>query len=302
MREFLLDLKSVLGFGALKRVVRKAWADDCPGLAAQLAYFVLLSLFPFLMSLVALTSLAVSNPGTIIETLAQMMRGFLPEDAIGLLTDYVDRTLRERSRVALLFAVLLTLGSGSAASQALIRAANRAYEVRETRPFWKIWTMSVLMILGFMLLVVALALAAFSPEIGGYVLRLRGLPVIFASLWGVLRWALAFLAVTLALAVLYYLAPNAELPFRWITPGGFVATVLMLVFSLGLRFYVAYIARYDEVYGQLGAVVVLMLWLYVTGLTVLVGTEMNAVLARMAEERKGIELVESEGGAGTTRS
>lgn len=300
MREFLLDLKSVLGFGALKRVARKAWSDDCPGLAAQLAYFVLLSLFPFLMSLVALAGLAVSNPETIIETLAQMMRGFLPEDAIGLLTDYVDRTLRERSRVALLFAVLLTLGSGSAASQALIRAANRAYEVRETRPFWKIWTLSVLMILGFMLLVVALALAAFSPEIGAYALGLLGLSVILASLWGILRWALAFLAVTLALAVLYYLAPNAELPFRWITPGGFVATVLMLVSGGALNLYVSELGRYDEVYGQLGAVVVLMLWLYVTGLTVLVGTEINAVLARIAEERKGIELVESEAEADAT--
>lgn len=255
---------------------------------------------PFIMSLVALAGLAVSNPETIIETLAQMMRGFLPEDAIGPLTDYVDRTLRKRSRVALLFAVLLTLGSGSAASQALIRAANRAYEVRETRPFWKIWTLSVLMILGFMLLVVALALAAFSPEIGAYALGLLGLSVILASLWGILRWALAFLAVTLALAVLYYLAPNAALPFRWITPGGFVATVLMLVSGGALNLYVSKLGRYDEVYGQLGAVVVLMLWLYVTGLTVLVGTEINAVLARIAEERKGIELVESEAEADAT--
>jgi membrane protein len=150
------------------------------------------------------------------------------------------------------------------------------------------------MISGFALLVGALALVAFSPEIGGHVQRLTGLPDIFLTLWGVLRWALAFLAVTLALAVLYYLAPNADLPFKWITPGGFVATILILVSGVALRLYVANIGRYDEVYGQLGAVIVLMLWLYVTGLTVLIALEMNAVLARMAEEQKGVDLVQPE--------
>jgi membrane protein len=222
------------------------------------------------------------------------MGGFLPEDAVGLLTDYIDRTLRGRSSGALLFAILLTLGSGSAASQAVIKAANRAYGVRETRPFRRIWTISMLMISGFALLVVALTLVAFSPEIGGHVQRLTGLPDIFLTLWGALRWALAFLAVTLALAVLYYLAPNADLPFKWITPGGFVATMLILVSGVALRLYVANIGQYDEVYGQLGAVIVLMLWLYVTGLTVLVALEMNAVLARMAEEHKGVDLVQQE--------
>src|SRR3712207_9340078 len=124
------------------------------------------------MFMVSVAGLAVNNPASVLETLTQRMGGFLPEDAVGLLTDYIDRTLRGRSPGALLFAVLLTLGSGSAASQAVIKAANRAYEVPETRPFRRIWTISILMISGFALLVVALALAAFSPEIGGRVQRL----------------------------------------------------------------------------------------------------------------------------------
>jgi membrane protein len=291
--EFFSDLKSVLGLGTLKAVGRKAWEDDCLGLSGQLAYFVLLSLFPFLMSLVALASLVTNDPESVLETLTARMGGFLPEDAVGLLTDYVDRTLRSRSSGALFFAVLLVLGSGSAASQAVIKAANRAYEVRETRPIWRIWTLSGSMISGFMLLVAALGLAAFGPEVGGNVQRLVGLPGVFLTLWGAVCWGLAFLAVTLALAVLYYLAPNADLPFKWITPGGFAATVLMLASGVALNLYVTNLGRYDQVYGQLGAVVVLMLWLYVTGLTVLIGTEMNAVLARRAEERKGVELVQA---------
>jgi membrane protein len=294
LREFLADLRSVLGVGALRRVGRRAWEDDCPGLAAQLAYFVLLFLFPFLMLLVAVAGLAVDDPESVLETLTERMVGFVPEDAVGLLVEYVDRTLRSRTAGVLFFAVLLALGSGSAASQAIVKAANRAYEVRETRSFFKMWGITALMFVGLMLLVGALALAAFGPEIGGYVRWLVGLPGVFLAVWGAVHWVLAFLVVTLALAVLYYLAPNADLPFRWITPGGFAATLLMLAASVALNLYVSNVGRYDQVYGQLGAVVVLMLWLYVTGLTVLIGIEMNAVLARMAEERKGVELVRAE--------
>jgi membrane protein len=123
---------------------------------------------------------------------------------------------------------------------------------------------------------------------------MTGLPGVFLTFWDALSWAVAFLTVTVALAVLYYLAPNADVPFKWITPGGFAATALMLAASVALNLYVSNIGRYDQVYGQLGAVVVLMLWLYVTGLTVLIGVEMNAVLARMAEEKKGVELVQIE--------
>src|SRR5215203_5814300 len=205
---FYSDLRSLLGPGALRRVGRKVLDDDCLGLAGQLAYFVLLSLFPFLMSLVAIGGLAINDPESVLETLAERMRGFLPADAAELLVDYADRTLRGRPPAALFFAVLLTLGSGSAASQAVIKAANRAYEVRETRPFRKVWGLSVLMILGFALLVAALTLVTFSPEIASYVQGLTGLPDAFLAPWGVLRLVLAFLAVTLALALLYYLAPN----------------------------------------------------------------------------------------------
>jgi membrane protein len=294
MREFLADLRSVLGLNALSRAGRRAWEDDCPGLAAQLAYFVLLFLFPFLMLLVAAAGLAVSHPESILETLAKRVGGILPADAVVLLGDYVDRTLRSRTSGVLLFAILLALGSGSAAAQAIVKASNRAYGVEETRPYFKVWGISILMGLGVTLLVGALAFATFGPEIGGYVRRLTGLPGAFLPFWGAFSWALAFLVVTLALAILYYLAPNADLPFKWITPGGFVATVLTLASSVALNLYVANVGRYDQVYGQLGAVVVLMLWLYLMGLTVLIGAEMNAVLARLAEEKKGVELIREE--------
>jgi membrane protein len=294
LREFLADLRSILGPGVLKRVGRKVWEDDCPGLAGQLAYFLLLSLFPFLMFLVSLAGLVMDDPESALGTLTERLGGVLPEDAVRLLADYIDRTLRGAGPGVLLFGILATLWSGWAACDAIIKATNRAYGLRETRPFWKLWGISVLMIFGWVLVVTSLTLTAFGPELGDYVRRLTGLPEVFLGLWGVLRWALAFLAVTLAHAVLYYVAPNARVHFKWITPGGFAATVLILVSSVALSLYVTNIARYDRIYGQAGAIVVLMLWLYVTGLMVLVGAEMNAVLTRVAEEKKGVQLVRPE--------
>jgi membrane protein len=305
LREFFSDLRSVLGPGVLRRVGRKVLDDDCPGLAGQLAYFTLFSLFPFLLSLVALAGLVIDDPATLLKTLTERMQGFLPGDALGLLEGYIDLTLRNADPSVLVFGILATFWSGWAAADAIVKAVNRAYELQETRPWWKLWSISVLMVLGFVLVVVSLTLVVFGPEVGDYFQSLIGLPEAFLALWDVLCWAGAFLAVSLAHALLYYVAPNAEVPFKWITPGGFAATVLILVSSVGLNVWVANLGRYDQVYGQVGAIMVLMLWLYVTGLMVLVGAEVNAVLARMAEERKDIEIVQPQGSgeqSGTQRN
>lgn len=295
MSKFLADVKNILGLSALKRLVRKMLDDDCAGLAGQLAYFTLLSLFPLLMSLVAVAGLVMDDPESALRTLTESMQGVLPQEGMDLLVDYIERTLRNATSGVLLFGVLATLWSGSTASYALINAANRAYELRETRPLWKVWGVSLLIVLWLALLIGALALVIFSAETGGYLQRLTGLPDFFVTLWGILRWVVAFVAVTIVHALLYYVAPSADVPFKWITPGGLAATVLILVSSVALSFYVANFGRYDQLYGPIGAVIVLMLWLYVGSFMVLLGVEMNAVLARMTEEREQTEIIQSDG-------
>jgi membrane protein len=244
----------------------------------------------------------IDDPATLLKTLTERMQGFLPGDAVGLLEGYIDLTLRNADPSVLVFAVLATFWSGWAAADAIVKAVNRAYELQETRPWWKLWGISVLMVLGFVLVVMSLALVVFGPEVGDYFQSLIGLPETFLALWDVLRWVGAFLAVSLAHALLYYVAPNAEVPFKWITPGGFAATVLILLSSVGLNLWVANLGRYDQVYGQVGAIMVLMLWLYVTGLMVLIGAEINAVLVRTAEERKDTKIVRPGSSANQSRS
>ena len=142
------------------------------------------------------------------------------------------------------------------------------------------------------MLISVLTLAVFN--VGTHVLPIAGLPDTDTGLGKLLNWAMVFVSVTLALDLLYYLAPDAKLPFKWITPGGLIATVLMFASDGAFSYYVANLGNYGQIYGQLGTVIVFMVWLYVTGLMVLLGLEINAVLARAAEERKGIELVQTE--------
>lgn len=294
MSEFFSDLRAIVGRRALKGVIRKVLEDDCPGLAGQLSYFILFSLFPFLMSVVALAGLVIDDPEAVVKTLTTRMAIFLPADVVGLLEDYIDRTLREATAIVVVVGILVALWSGSRASKALIKATNTAYGVQEGRSARRLAGIYFFMILGLALLITAMSLVVFSPRTGGFLQSLIGFPDVLLAVWNVGRWGVGFLALTLALDVLYYVAPDAELPFRWITPGGFAATVLMLLSSVALSLYVANLGRYDQLYGQVGTVVVLMLWLYIVTFMVLIGIEINAVLARIAEEWDDAEIFRSD--------
>jgi membrane protein len=292
MAGFFSDLKSILSLKILGEVVLGARRNDLLGLAGQLAYFFLLFFFPFLIFLVSLTGLVLGNPEAGLKSLFEALTGLVPANAQTLVVDYVDRTLRSASTGALVFGILGALWLGQAASISITKAANRSYSLEESRPFWRLRGACLVITLGFTLLIAVLTLAVFN--VGTHILPLAGLPDTETGLGKLLSWAMVFVAVTLALDLLYYLAPDAKLPFKWITPGGFIATVLMFASDGAFSYYVANLGNYGQIYGQLGTVIVFMVWLYVTGLMVLLGLEVNAVLTRAAEERKGIELVQTE--------
>ena len=293
MAQFLTDLKLILGLTALRRVVRRLLENNGLALAGQLAYLFILFLFPFLIFLLTLVGIVVNDPETILKDLARRMEGFWPQETIELIRAYLDRTAKSTSLATFISSILFTLGVGSAAAEAISNAANRFYGVQETRPFWKVRGVAILLIFGFTLMIVALTFMVLSPQTGAYLHKALALPQTFLNFWMLLGWLLTFLAVTLALDVLYYLAPNADIPFRWVTPGGFMAAILLLVANQIMRLLIADVFHYDQLYGQLGAGIVLLTWLYVIGLVVLIGIQMNAVLAQMAEEHEDIEIDES---------
>jgi membrane protein len=273
------------------RVVRQLLAHDALALAGQLAYFSLLFLFPFLIFIVSLVGLVVDDPESILEAVVASTKGFLPQAAIEMLSNYLDHTLRSTSSFTFLVSCLLTLVMGAASTEAIIRAANRAYGVPETRPFWERWFIDVLLVFGFTLLVATMAFVVLSPQTEAFLRSVTEIPSVVLRSWGVLSWTVVLFNLTLAFDILYYLAPNAHLPFRWITPGGLMTTVLLLISCKIFVFWASNIFRSDQLFGQLGIGIVLLIWLFVIGLVVLVGIEINAQLARMAE-RKDTEITE----------
>jgi membrane protein len=291
--QFFTDLKRILGFTALRRVTRQLLGNNGLALAGQLAYMFILFLFPFIIFLLTLARLVVNDPEAILQDIARRMETFWPQETVELIRGYLDRTAKSTSLATFISSVLFTIGVGSAAAEAISNAANRFYGVQETRPFWKVRGVAILLIFGFTLMVAALVFMILSPQTGAYLQRAMGLSTVFLSLWTLVGWLITFLAVTLALDVLYYLAPNADIPFRWVTPGGFTAAFLLLVANEIMRFFVADVFHYDQLYGQLGAGIVLLTWLYVIALVMLIGIQMNAVLVQMAGEHENIDIGES---------
>ena len=291
--KFFTDLRRILGPTALRRIMRQLPENNGMALAGQLAYLFILFLFPFLIFLLTLVGIAVNNPEAALKDVASRMEGFWPQETTDLIRGYLDRTAKSISLATFISSVLFTLGVGSATTEAIGNAANRFYGVQETRPFWKVRGVAILLIFGFTVMIAALAFMVLSPQTGAYLQRAMGLPAVFLNLWTLSGWLMTFLAVTLALDVLYYLAPNVDIPFKWVTPGGFTAAILLLVANQVMKYFVADVFHYDQFYGQLGAGIVLLTWLYVIALVVLIGIQMNAVLAQMAEEHGDIEIGES---------
>ena len=276
---------------ALVRVVRQLLAHDALALAGELAYFFVLFLFPFLIFMVSLVGLVVDNPESILETVVASTKGFLPQPAIEILNNYLDHTLQSTSSFTFLISCVLTLVMGAASTESIISAANRAYEVPETRPIWERLFIDILLIFGFTLLVATMAFLVLSPQTAAFLQGVTGLPNVFLRSWEVLSWIVVFLNLTLAFDILYYLAPNADLPFRWITPGGLMTTILLPISSKIFIFWASNIFHSNQLFGQLAIGIVLLIWLYVVGFVVLAGIEINAQLARMAEH-KDTEITE----------
>jgi membrane protein len=270
---------------SLVRVVRQLMAHDALALAGQLAYFFVLFLFPFLIFMVSLVGLVVDNPESILEAVVASTKGFLPQPAIEILNNYLDHTLRSTSSFTFFISCVLTLIMGAASTESIISAANRAYEVPETRPVWERWFIDFLLIFGFTLLVATMAFLVLSPQTETFLQSVTQLPNVFLRSWGILSWLVVFLNLTLAFDILYYLAPNAKLPFRWITPGGLMTTILLPISSKIFVFWASNIFRSNQLFGQLAIGIVLLIWLYVVGFVVLAGIEINAQLARMAEHK-----------------
>jgi membrane protein len=275
-----------------RRTVRDTLEDGCPGLAAQLAFYFLLSLFPALLFLVSLLSYLPVH-GALLETIAQLDT-VMPAEVLRLVRSEIERVLEGNNGGLLTLGVAGALWSSSAAFNAIISALNTAYDVREWRPWWKRRLIAIgLTVALAVFVVVAFGLIVGGADLAGWIAEQANAGDAFATTWAILHWPVAFALIVLAVDLVYYFAPNVESDWVWVTPGSLLATTLWLIASYGFRLYAQNFSTYDAVYGAIGSVIVLMLWFYISGLTLLVGAELNAEIDKAlplpeeARERDG---------------
>ena len=280
----------------LRRTGREMVADRITIIAAGVAFYWFLAIFPLLFAAIGLLDVVNASPATA-DTVNEAIRRALPGDAATVLTNAVAEAQTRASAgglTALLIGVALALWSASSGMAATQVGLDVAYDVPQDRRFVK------KRLIGFALLLAALVLGGigvtlliFGEPVSSFIADHLPLGESAAWLWTLARWGITLLAVTLLFAVFYWIGPNRQPPsWKWLSPGGLLATVLWLLASLGFSLYVSgFGGSYAETYGALAGVVVLILWLYLSALAVLVGAELNGELERQralmaqAEER-----------------
>nr|WP_194241281.1 YihY/virulence factor BrkB family protein [Bacillus fonticola] len=264
------------------RMLERIQRDDVFGLAAQLSYFFLLSLFPLLIFLVTLlTFLPISA-----NDLLNVIRDFAPGDSLALIEENLRDILSKNNGGLLSFGVLATLWSGSNGISAIVKNLNRAYGVEENRPFWKVRGTSVILTIAMIFVVViALLLPVFGKQIGLFAAMQFGISDEFLIIWNAVRWVVSALIIFLVFVGLYFLAPNFRLHIRDTLGGAFLATVGFVLVSFLFSYYVGNFGNYSTTYGSIGGIIVLMIWFYLSGIILLIGGEWNA-LRRELKHRK----------------
>jgi membrane protein len=274
-----------LGGLGWKELGQRLWLesqkDEIFGRAAQLAYYFLLALFPALLFLTALIGLFPLK-----ETLPELMlylQTVLPSDALSLLERYLDNVVRGSGGDILSLGLLGALWASSSGVTAIMEALTIVYGAEETRPYWKVRVIASLLTIGLAgFILISTTLILYGARIGEWIADFVGLGWLFVIAWNVLQWPVAIFFMLFALAVIYHICPNVEHDWRWVTPGSVCAVSLWLVVSLGFKLYVENFGNYNAAYGSIAGVIVLMLWLYLTGVVMLLGGEINAEIEHAA--------------------
>lgn len=274
----------------LREFYREVGDDHCLDFAGSVAFSAILAIFPFLLFAVALAGLVI-NPATL-DTLVTQIENVAPPQVAQILTDRLHALTAGAAPGLLTVSAIAAIWAASSAVAALTTALNEAYDVEESRPFWKTRGMAILVTLaGAVLFIAASVIAIMTPVLAHWV----GGPIGTMIMW--LRWPVAAGIMLLVIASLYHFLPDIEQRFRFVTHGSAVAVVIWVLASLGFSLYVEHFGRYEVVYGALGGVIVLLLWLWISALVILLGAEINAMIEHYGREEKPAAAISQADGA-----
>ena len=270
------------------QLAKRVWAeindDDVWGRAAQLAYYFLLALFPLLIFLTAALGLMLGSG----EGLRTALFNYLSQVMPGAAYQLVDTTMNEITGASnagkLSFGLLATLWAASNGMGAITQALNAAYDVKDARPWWKQRLVAIALTIALSVLVItALLLMLWGGKVADFLAAHYQLGGFFTIAWKTIQWPLVFAFMVTSFALIYYFAPDLkQQKWTWLTPGSAIGVVLWLLVSFGFKLYLHYFDSYSATYGSLGAVIVLMLWLYFTGTAILIGSEINSEIENAA--------------------
>ena len=264
----------------LKLTLSDFSAHDMSTYAAALAYRLLFSIFPFLIFLTAL--LGFIGAPQFFDWMREQAAYLLPPQAMEAVNNVLSEVQRPQGGI-MSVGIALAVWSASAGVLGTMDALNVAYGVRERRPTWKRILLSILYTLALaIMLIVAAALMISGPQFLTWLTHYVGLDTLFINIWAWARWPLAIFLLMLAIAVVYYAGPNVKQPFRFITPGSVLAVTVWVAASVGFGFYVQNFANYNQTYGSMGAVIILLFYFFLSAAVLLFGAELNAVIAREA--------------------
>lgn len=268
--------------GYIKGVIEGIKKADVSSSGAQLAYFFLLSLFPLLIFILTLVPFLNLRP----EQVFIFLKTALPSETYNLISTTLMEILDTRSGSLLSIGIIATLWSASNGVNALVKSLNRSYGIEETRPFLVARGMSLILTLMFIvLIIVALILPVFGQTIGRTLFNEIGFGDNFLTIWQYVRVILPPLLIASVLLLVYWIAPNMPLYLKSVIPGAIFATVAWIAVSYGFSFYINNFANYSRTYGSIGGIIVLMLWLYVIGIVLVIGGQLNVATQRRAEQK-----------------
>lgn len=263
------------------RTLRETLNDDAQGLAAQLAYYFFLSLFPMLLALVALASLFPLQHLT--DDVVRFLQPIMPREGIEIIRSQMLKVAQGDNVGLLSVGVAGAIWSSSAAMGALVGAINHAYDLTETRPWWKVRLLAIALTIGLAFFVLAsLTLVLAGPQMADALGRHAGMAAVWQWAWKLGQWPLIVAMIAFGISLIYHFAPDADQDWTWLTPGSVLATGLWLVGSLGFRAYVVNFGNYEGTYGAIGGMIVLLLWFYVTALVIIIGAELNGEIDHAA--------------------
>ncbi|MBX3319046.1 MAG: YihY/virulence factor BrkB family protein [Nitrospira sp.] len=267
-----------------RRLWKEIQDDEVLGRGAQLAYYFLLAVFPMLLFLTALLGLFPVNTST--SALLQYAEEILPADALSILQRYLDNVVQGSGTEILSLGILGALWVSSSGITAIIDALNVAYDATETRPLWKVRLTGILLTIGLAgFVILSAVLVVYGDQLAEWASDFFGFGTLLVMTWKILQWPLAFILMVLAIGIIYYVCPNVEQEWRWVTPGAVTAVLLWICLSLAFKLYVTNFGNYNAAYGSIGGVIVLMLWLYLSGTVILLGGEINAEIEAAARDQ-----------------